>query len=340
MGQMNDDNFQITLPSNASKTVFPKNKPNSYKTKLCKTIDLPGSAEDWEVALVDIQFPPNWPNVLNDSWLAFILEHPEGQRTPDNSPPMPPGRELGAFDTSLLYGTYGDVYYSNEYHIHTKIHIPSGHYRSIVELGQLIVSRFNQMAKGIKTMEHFSIDFTYDTGSRIARFVNTTPAPGGRIHFAATTSSLMESIFPLTLTYSSAALFTSTEVNAPPLFSYKLPLESQRPCSLEYLSSLYVYSDLARYQLIGDTQAPLLGIVPIQGSDDDNRYFSGDQQYYAFNPAYYIPLVRNSFDIIELEFKTDWDHPFPFADDANSRVVCRLNFRKRKNTSTGGRIFL
>lgn len=49
--------FYITLPSNASKDMFPNNQISNYTVKLAKAVDLKG---DWEVALTEIQYPRTW----------------------------------------------------------------------------------------------------------------------------------------------------------------------------------------------------------------------------------------------------------------------------------------
>ena len=49
--------FYITLPSNASMDLFPKNTLTSYTTKLSSAIKLEG---EYEVALTEIMFPFNW----------------------------------------------------------------------------------------------------------------------------------------------------------------------------------------------------------------------------------------------------------------------------------------
>ena len=59
---LNEDSFQITLPSNSSLSEFPGNKPNSYKTRLQKTLHL--ELNEWEFALVDVQYPQKYLNLL------------------------------------------------------------------------------------------------------------------------------------------------------------------------------------------------------------------------------------------------------------------------------------
>ena len=87
MALIREDNLQLTLLSNASAKLYPKNRPNCFTTKLCKSLDF-GGCEDWEVALMNIQYPVNWPNVLESSDLAFIVEMSEIYR--DNAALKPP----------------------------------------------------------------------------------------------------------------------------------------------------------------------------------------------------------------------------------------------------------
>ena len=62
--------FQLTLPSNASITFSPDNKPANYSTTLPSPISLEG---EWEVALIDIQYPHNWMNIPKDVYIIFLF---------------------------------------------------------------------------------------------------------------------------------------------------------------------------------------------------------------------------------------------------------------------------
>ena len=69
---MNTENeFQLTLPSNASITFSPDNKPANYTTTLPSPISLEG---EWEVALIDLQYPHNWMNITKDIYLILLIE--------------------------------------------------------------------------------------------------------------------------------------------------------------------------------------------------------------------------------------------------------------------------
>ena len=65
-----ENSFQITLPSNASMELFPDNDASEYVTRLCKEISLTG---DWEAALIDIQYPRTWRNVMQDTPIGFLV---------------------------------------------------------------------------------------------------------------------------------------------------------------------------------------------------------------------------------------------------------------------------
>ncbi len=61
---MKYSNFYATLPSNASNKEHPQNKPEHYTVVLPITIEFKG---EWEVALMEIQYPNNWYNVIEDT---------------------------------------------------------------------------------------------------------------------------------------------------------------------------------------------------------------------------------------------------------------------------------
>ena len=58
----------LTLTCNASTKYNQKQKPNSYNVLLPATLDLEGTCE---VAIVNIQYPFNWPN-FNEEFVAFM----------------------------------------------------------------------------------------------------------------------------------------------------------------------------------------------------------------------------------------------------------------------------
>ena len=69
---MNTENeLQLTLLSNASITFSPDNKPANNTTTPPSPISLEG---EWEVALIDIQYPHNWMNISKDVYIIFVFD--------------------------------------------------------------------------------------------------------------------------------------------------------------------------------------------------------------------------------------------------------------------------
>ena len=327
-----ETSFQITLPSNASSKLFPENRANSYRTKLYKTLDLGGGGEsDWEVALVDIAFPHNWANILESTEIEMVLERIANG---------PPGSDGGAGGIEVTATSPMGMFT-----------IPKGHYSSVQQLGAIMNSLYQKGLLSSSTpsragKQEFFLEFTHDifTGRARLQYYGNARPPGIQIKFKTKSTYLLSTIlgFPFDpLATGKQQINAITTVSSqPPSYTYTLPLESTKRCALEIISSIFVYSNLVRYQMVGDTEAPLLGIVPITTSAGARLGLEANQQYYSFNPPYYIPVLKNQFDTIEIQLNTDWGAPFPFAsDDAavgddtvdapNSKVFCRLDFRKR-----------
>lgn len=87
------------------------------------------------------------------------------------------------------------------------------------------------------------------------------------------------------------------------------------------MSHLYVYSDLVRHQLVGDTYAPLLRTIDIQGT-------YGDVITQYFNPPCYLPVIKNHIENIHIEIKTDQNTPVKFTF---GKTIVKLHFRPSKN---------
>ena len=60
---MNDSQFTVVLPSNASMHLFPNNKISNFVVQLADTLKL--HSQQWEVGLSEIQYPHIWFNIRN-----------------------------------------------------------------------------------------------------------------------------------------------------------------------------------------------------------------------------------------------------------------------------------
>ena len=84
--------------------------------------------------------------------------------------------------------------------------------------------------------------------------------------------------------------------------------------------SLYVYSSIAGSRLVGDSNVPLLGIVPRKG----DRFSS---QHYKFRNPHYIPAATINTDTVNTFITTDSGIPVSFD---GGKVVLNVHYRLRK----------
>lgn len=85
------------------------------------------------------------------------------------------------------------------------------------------------------------------------------------------------------------------------------------------IDSIYVYCDLVEHQLVGDTQVPLLRIVPVKGN-------IGESITKTFNHIQYLAVRGGeAIQTVEIEMRDDIGRPITFE---NGRVVVVLHLRK------------
>ena len=88
--------------------------------------------------------------------------------------------------------------------------------------------------------------------------------------------------------------------------------------------SLYIYSSIVDYQVVGDVVAPLLRVVCPESSK------LGQTVSEKYIKPYYLPVSSNYIDTIDVQIRTTSGHLFPFM--SGSPVVVSLHFRPRGET--------
>ena len=295
-----ESQFQVTLPSNASISTYPDNRPSDFTVKLPSKIRLNG---EWEVAIMDIQYPNSGQNIQEDVTIALLYHsQPETKLDEADKPLMTELKKtFGPFlaaNPSQFANPYELDYFT----------IPAGHYQSI----QHFLERMNKEMEdvytrvmGKKTDAKTKLQFHWDEATD--RVIGTKAQPAITIM---TQNPILSQVLGTNLKKDSAILWTNFNksfigINSP---------------QLEILSSMFVYTNIIKYQLVGDKECPLLGVVPIKGT-------FREQTFWPFNPPYYIPLTNNEIDSINIKLCTDTGKPFPLL--RNGKVICRLHFRRR-----------
>ena len=299
-----DREFQITLPSNASMKTSPDNRPANYTTTLGSPLNIEG---EWEVALIDVQYPHNWMNIPKDVYILFTFQ--------------PKKLDRQFFVDIETITNYGKTAYSAETKDELKvagkidfvqlnqaaavfIRLPKGYYATVTELvtviNQCIQDELNRMGP-VAREKIKEIDIAYQVNP-ITRTL--------RLYLKG-----IDKLEVICLDKQVKSIFNKAKAE----LSDKAEVLGEEKLLWETISSIYVYTDIIKYQFIGDVKAPVLGLFPVQGKD-------GDQSYWCFQPPIYNPLQITDIPKINIQLVDDTGEEIPFA--ADGKVVVRLHFRR------------
>ena len=327
---MTNEEFMLTLPSNASMSCYPQNHPNSFKVLLPKTLELEG---EWEASIISIQYPFNWPNfpdefiaisgdvnaIKNPADREYFLSQCKQSYFRFNNYEI--AKKLEATCDEYFKSVNGRSVYlpwENVPNVHTGsrtklvgklVKIPSGHYANPGELANYLCETFNKPDPIVDkdSKNPFKIKSTYDPITKNVDFESE--------NFLWVNTLSLSKDFHLAIGREPNLLIAGTLCVSGSHKDF-----TQKP-TLETLKSMYIYCDAIKYQIVGDTQAPLLASLAIQGKP-------GDQCFWAFNPHYYIPVSQKTISTIELRICTENGDKFPFHP--SGRVVIQLHFRRQR----------
>ena len=85
------------------------------------------------------------------------------------------------------------------------------------------------------------------------------------------------------------------------------------------LFNLYIYSNIVKETLVGDTLVPLLRTIPVMGENGD--YISK-----TFETPHYLPLARDFFQNIEIKITDDIGQNVQFKF---GKTIIKLYFRRK-----------
>lgn len=83
--------------------------------------------------------------------------------------------------------------------------------------------------------------------------------------------------------------------------------------------SMYIYCNVCENSLVGDSFSPLLNVIFINSSENDNHH-------YTIKHPLYIPTIPSMFTYLHVELRTSNGSLFPIEKD--SHVIVTIHFRK------------
>jgi len=317
--------FQVCLPSNVIGNT--ENTPGKYETTLARPLELGGS---WECALIDITYPHSWVNLHKDYVVvisAKYLSTEEGRSTPlvgdaGNAQLIRSINELR--ECELVQVGRPRVRYGRPtitrrvevcYIPKTSFTVKVGQYdlKSVIELLQ---KHIRQVGSGCQnTVVSFDPDRNRVKISECMRKIliscynhsSLLKLLGFGKQIGSNKSDLTDLLQDESLSEIEYLQVDAVE-----------PTEAELSPFLKPIKSIFLYSNITNYVLVGNTQTPLLGYFPVQTS-------WGEQGYWNFNPPYYVPVKETSIHTIQIRLCTDTGEDIQFE---SGNVICRLNFRR------------
>ncbi len=89
-----------------------------------------------------------------------------------------------------------------------------------------------------------------------------------------------------------------------------------------HFHSMVLYTNIIEHHVMGDTRAPLLRILNVEG-------MHGETISKSYKNPHYIPLKQKLVDMIEIAITDDTGQSIPFV---SGRVIATLHFRKRRSS--------
>ena len=177
------------------------------------------------------------------------------------------------------------------------IKLPRGHYDSISQIGELITKRIDPAQQMKPNFSEITQKFEFSNKLFEMIFASEDPNLFDRLGYKAQTMRSDDSTFSLA----------------------RVDREGDMRGTLDDLNTIFVYSDIVDYQIVGNTKATLMGVFPTTG-----RHY--EQQSWQFNPFQYMGVSSEEIRSINMVLRTPEGDPVPFLSGDS---LCRLHFRRK-----------
>lgn len=277
------DDFFVTLCSNVRNN-FVENTISNFVTQLPAPLLLDSS---WRVGLSEIHYTNSWCNLKNDNEIKI--------------------KSAFADPANTTFNSYAAV--------------PAGRYEDVETLLEEITQRARQTSvKGIQTMP--KLDINEHTRRITLEYGYTESGQPLEFRFDDELSEMLGVSQGFRSSYAHQIItLTDETIDVNPSTSENETYEAIRSYDLTGgIHSLFVYSDVVDYSIVGDTKAQLLRMAHIPA----NSTF-GHSLVDRYENPHYLPLSTKEISSIEVHLKDDANTPIGFLF---GRVKLVLHFKR------------
>ena len=276
----------ISLLSGASLSLFPENTLSSFRVKLPQPIQL--KRDRFQLGLSSIEWPHRFNNV------RFGRFKVELKPFPSVSDELPPG------------GSTGGGVPQREV---ARFEIGLGHYKTV----EYLIAVINEKIKNLTFRRAGNQNVL--NGTQHCQFIYDDTSGQVRFECAPDTPANLNIILPEAL-YTKLGFTVgnvgNTRVKHGDIGEFTVDLNAG-------VNGLFVYCDVIENRAVGDVIAPLLKIVPIQGS-------YGDIIHYEPTRVEYCDIRYDHLDEIKIDIRSDTGELVPFL---SGKVMITLHIKRR-----------
>ena len=182
------------------------------------------------------------------------------------------------------------------------IHLPESNYEGVKGLCNTICTQFNDKSKG-RNVQH-KLQYLMENG-RVKFFCETA-----KVWLVSSSPYLFQRL---------GIAPSQREVDGRTLYLVPHKVMGTTRSYVDDIHSVFVYSDIIDYQIVGNSKAMLLGVFPTKGEH-------GEQQSWQFNPLQYITVKMRTLQSIRLKLCTPTGNLVPFQ---SGDTLCRLHFKRK-----------
>lgn len=275
--------FYVTLPSNSSTNIF-DNTISNFTTQLHLPITLNGP---YEVALVEFSYDHYWKvdigqlKYYHSDNVVFELdvEHQDGDTIESL---------MSKINEELNMAV---IQHETQKLTELNINVDQSEMRT----------RVVKKLKKKNSINNLSDTFPFLTfNSRLHQLEIKTISDSDQLRFEGPITHLLGLDFML------------NSLNTP------IKIDRKYENGIYIINNLYVYSDIIKYQYIGDTLSPLLRTINIQS----NKVLSTESVIY--DSPHYIPVNKSSIDTINIKIKDELGNNIKFE---RGKSIVKLHFR-------------
>lgn len=276
------EDFYVTLSSNVRNYDF-DNSICNFVTQLPAPLLLDSQ---WRVAVTEIHYTNSWCNLRSDNSIKIIAAF-----TGDNS--------LYNVPAVLPAGRYDDIEMLID-EITAKLQASKSN--NVQRIPKLEVNHFNRRVRLTQGVSSLGMPLTLEFDQELSEILGVST--GYRSNLAHQIVTLSHEVIDVNPSVSEEEVF-----------------EANRAYDLSGgIHSLFVYSDIVDFSVVGDTKAQLLRMVHVPASS----HF-GSSVVDRYENPYYMPLSTKEISSIEVHIKDDTDTPIAFEF---GRVKLVLHFSR------------